>query len=102
MNTTNNKIYSKPFLKSLFLVQNKYHQHGVLFHTLRVVWNALKAKEYKMLPAAFLHDIGKPVVAHKKDEEDIEYGEYSFTDYEEKQKNGESESALHDIVNHIL
>ncbi len=30
-----------------------------------------------------MHDIGKPFVAYIKDEEDIEYNEYSFTDHEE-------------------
>ena len=37
----------------------------------------------KLIPAALLHDIGKPVVAYQK-EEDIETGEWSFTDHEEK------------------
>jgi predicted HD phosphohydrolase len=68
----------------LFFVQNKYHQHGVLLHTLRVCYYACKAKDFKLLPTAILHDIGKPFVAYKKDEEDIEFGEYSFTDHEEK------------------
>jgi HD superfamily phosphohydrolase len=35
-----------------------------------------------MLPAALLHDIGKPAVAYQKPE-DIPTGEYSFTDHEE-------------------
>ena len=78
-----NSIFSLPFWRSLLFVQNKYHQHGVLMHTLRVVWNVIKAGEWKMLPAAFLHDVGKPFVAYQKDEEDREYGEYSFTDHEE-------------------
>jgi len=37
-----------------------------------------------MLAAAFLHDIGKPFVAFKKDAEDFEFNEWSFTDHEEK------------------
>ena len=74
---------SKPFLKTLFWKQNGHHQHGVLMHTLRVVYHTLRNKDYKMLSAAFLHDIGKPVVAYQKDE-DILLGEYSFTDHEEK------------------
>jgi len=78
-----NKILSKPFLESLFFTQNKWHQHGVLLHTLRVLYNVIKYKEYKFIPAAILHDIGKPFVAHVKDEEDEEFGEYSFTDHEE-------------------
>ena len=84
MNTINNKIFSKPFLDSLFFTQNKWHQHGVLVHTLRVVYNVLKHKDYSMLAAALLHDIGKPFVAFKKDDEDWEYNEWSFTDHEEK------------------
>ncbi|MBA1438717.1 MAG: HD domain-containing protein [Epsilonproteobacteria bacterium] len=84
MNEINNKIFSKPFLDSLFFTQNKWHQHGVLVHTLRVVYYILKNKEYKMIAAGFLHDIGKPFVAFKKDEEDWEFNEWSFTDHEER------------------
>lgn len=83
MNTTKNSLFSKPFLKSLFFIQNDWHQHGVLFHTLRVTYYALKAKDFKLVPACLLHDIGKPFVAYQKSE-DIEYGEYSFTDHEER------------------
>jgi len=70
-------------LKSLFFVQNKWHQHGVLLHTLRVTYYTIKSKDFKLVPAALLHDIGKPFSAFKKDEEDIIYDEYSFTDHEE-------------------
>jgi len=84
MNKTNNSFFSKPFLKSLFIVQNKWHQHGVLVHTFRVLYNVLKAKDYRFVASAIFHDIGKPFVAFKKDEEDIEFDEYSFTDHEEK------------------
>ena len=84
MNKTNNNIFSKPFLVSLFFTQNKWHQHGVLVHTLRVLYNVLKAGDYKFIAAALLHDIGKPFVAFKKDEEDYEFNEYSFTDHEER------------------
>jgi len=83
MNIQTNNIISKPFFKTLFWKQNGHHQHGVLMHTLRVVYHTLRNKDYKMLTAAFLHDIGKPVVAYQKDE-DIPLGEYSFTDHEEK------------------
>ncbi len=84
MNEVNNKIFSKPFLDSLFFTQNKWHQHGVLLHTLKVVYYTLKHGNFKMLAAALLHDIGKPFVAFKKDEEDREFDEWSFTDHEEK------------------
>ena len=76
-------ILSVPFLKSLFLIQNEWHQHGVLFHTLRVTYYTIKAKDFKLIPAALLHDIGKPFSAFKKNEDDIIHGEYSFTDHEE-------------------
>ncbi|MCD6172702.1 MAG: HD domain-containing protein [Sulfurimonas sp.] len=79
-----NNFFSKPYLKSLFFVQNKWHQHGVLFHTLRVVYYTLKSCEFRMLGAAFLHDIGKPSTAFVKDAEDMEFNEYSFTDHEER------------------
>ena len=79
-----NSLFSKPFLHSLFFMQNKWHQHGVLLHTLRVIYYTLKARQYKMLMAALLHDLGKPSTAFVKDEEDIEFGEYSFTDHEER------------------
>ena len=80
----NNSFFSFAFLNSLFFVQNKWHQHGVFFHTLRVVYYTLKAKDFKLFAAALLHDVGKPSTAYKKDDEDIEFGEYSFTDHEER------------------
>jgi len=78
-----NSILSIPFFNSLFFVQNEWHQHGVFLHTLRVTYYTIKAKDYKLIPAALLHDIGKPFCAFKKDEDDVKYGEYSFTDHEE-------------------
>jgi predicted HD phosphohydrolase len=84
MNEIKNKIFSKPFLDSLFFTQNKWHQHGVLLHTLRVVYYTLKNGDFKMLAAALLHDIGKPFVAFKKDKEDWDFDEWSFTDHEER------------------
>ena len=80
----NNSFFSFAFLNSLFFVQNKWHQHGVFFHTLRVIYYVLKAGEFRLLAASLLHDIGKPFTAYKKDDEDIEFGEYSFTDHEER------------------
>lgn len=84
MSEINNSILSKPFLESLFFVQNKWHQHGVFLHTLRVTYYALKAGDFKFFAAGLLHDIGKPFTAFVKDEEDIEFNEYSFTDHEER------------------
>ena len=84
MNIINNFPLSKPFLKSLFFTQNKWHQHGVFLHTLRVTYYILKHGEFKLFGAGLLHDIGKPFTAFKKDEEDVEFHEYSFTDHEER------------------
>jgi len=84
MNMVNNKILSKPFLDSLFFTQNKWHQHGVLVHTLRVTYYALKAGGFKFLAAGLLHDVGKPFTAFKKDADDYEFNEWSFTDHEER------------------
>ena len=84
MNETNNSLFSKPFLKSLFFVQNKWHQHGVLLHTLRVTYHVIKRGHFKFFATALLHDIGKPFCAFVKDEEDREFNEYSFTDHEER------------------
>ena len=80
----NNSFFSIPYLRSLFIIQNEWHQHGVLVHTLRVVYYTFKAGKFKMITAAFLHDVGKPSTAFVKDDDDREYGEYSFTDHEEK------------------
>ena len=84
MNKTDNHIFSRPFLESLFFVQNKWHEHGILIHTLRVTYHILKDKKFNFFAAGLLHDIGKPFCAFKKDDEDIEFGEYSFTDHEER------------------
>jgi len=84
MNMVNNKILSKPFLDSLFFTQNEWHQHGVLVHTLRVTYYALKGGGFKFLAAGLLHDVGKPFTAFKKDADDYEFNEWSFTDHEER------------------
>ena len=79
-----NKILSKPFLKTLFWHQNKWHAHGVLGHTLKVMWVLTKKGRLDLLPAALLHDIAKPYTAYH-DKEDIAGGckDYSFTNHEE-------------------
>ena len=76
------RVLKKEFFITLCCIQNKWHRYGVFRHTMMVVYHALKAKQYKMIAAGFLHDIGKPLVAYQ-DEEDIEVGEYSFTNHEE-------------------
>ncbi|MBU0720475.1 HD domain-containing protein [bacterium] len=83
MSRKNNSIFSKPFIKSLFFMQNEWHQHGVFLHTLRVTYYALRGGDFRFFAAGLLHDVGKPFVAHQK-EEDIEHGEYSFMDHEER------------------
>ena len=81
--TQTNTLFTKPFLMTLLWMQNKHHRHGVFLHTMRVVYYTVINGDLKMLPAAFLHDVGKPLVAYQK-EEDIVLNEYSFTDHEEK------------------
>ena len=76
------RIFRKEFFITLFIKQNKWHRYGVLVHTLALVYHAIKAKEYKMIAAGLLHDIGKPIVAFQ-DEKDKITGEYSFTNHEE-------------------
>ena len=76
------RIFRKEFFITLFIKQNKYHRYGVLFHTLALVKHAIKHKQCKMIPAAILHDIGKPIIAFQ-DEKDKTTGEYSFHNHEE-------------------
>ena len=76
------RILKKEFYITLFIKQNKWHRFGVLLHTLAVVFHIFKAKKYKMIPAAFLHDIGKSYVAFQ-DEKDKITNEYSFHNHEE-------------------
>jgi len=79
----NNSFISIAFWETLLFKQNRWHKHGVFRHTLKVVYQVLKARDYKFLAAAFFHDLGKPIVAYRKDK-DFETKEYSFTDHEEK------------------
>lgn len=77
-----NKILSKNFLTTLFVKQNKWHNHSVLMHTLKVTYECIKGKDYRFITAGLLHDIGKPFSAYQ-DEKDILSGTYSFTNHEE-------------------
>ena len=76
------RVFRKEFFITLFFKQNKYHRFGVLLHTLALVYHTTKHKQYKMIPSAFLHDIGKPIIAFQ-DEKDKITGEYSFHNHEE-------------------
>ena len=72
---------AKPLDKLIttFWKQNKWHKHGVFVHTLNVVLSAIISGDYRMIPAAFLHDIGKPASATRDDG----VFSYSFKDHEE-------------------
>jgi HD superfamily phosphohydrolase len=72
----------KTIFITTFWTQNSFHAHGVLVHTLRVTFEVVRAKQWKMISAGLLHDLGKPLSAHQKPE-DIVNREYSFTDHEE-------------------
>ena len=78
-----NKIYSKTFLRTLFIKQNHWHRHSVLGHTFKVVFYAIKTKQYKFIAPALFHDIGKPFVASQESPKDIARDTYSFTNHEE-------------------
>jgi hypothetical protein len=76
------RVLKKEFFLSICWKQNRWHRHGVFLHTLKVVYFLIKDHQYKMIPAGFLHDIGKPFVVYQ-DKEDKITGEYSFTNHEE-------------------
>lgn len=65
-----------------FWRQNSWHKHGVFVHTLNVVFSTIKYKDYKMIPAAIMHDFGKPGVSTRDVDKDIL--SYSFKGHEEK------------------
>ena len=76
--------FKKPFFKTLFWHQNKWHRYGIIKHSLAVVSHLIKMEEYKMIPAGLLHDIGKAYAAYY-DAEDIAGGcvDCSFTAHED-------------------
>ena len=76
------RVFRKEFFITLFLKQNKHHRFGVLLHTLALVYHTTRYKQYKMIPSAFLHDIGKPIITFQ-DEKNKITGEYSFYNHEE-------------------
>ena len=78
-----NLVTLKTLLVTIFWKQNNFHAHGVLIHTLRVTWEIIKTRHWKMIPAGLLHDVGKPIAAHQKPE-DVINNEYSFTDHEDR------------------
>ena len=59
------RVFRKEFFITLFFKQNKYHRFGVLLHTLALVYHTTKHKQYKMIPSAFLHDIGNLLLHFK-------------------------------------
>lgn len=75
-----NKIWR--FFFTLFIHQNKWHRFSVLIHTLAVVSQIIKARQYRMIAAGFLHDIGKPFSANKS-VSDPDSWHSSFTNHEE-------------------
>ena len=75
-------MLTKTFFITLFIKQNSHHRYGVLLHTLALVAHIIRARRFKMLLAALLHDIGKPLVAFQ-DANDIRNDEYSFLNHEE-------------------
>ena len=76
------RVFRKEFFITLFLKQNKHHRFGVLLHTLALVYHTTRHKQYKMIPSAFLHDIGKPIITFQ-DEKNKITGEHSFYNHEE-------------------
>ena len=76
------RILRKEFFITLFYKQNNWHKHGVLVHTLKVCWFLLKYKQYNMLLAGLLHDIGKPIIAFQDDKDKLR-DTYSFVNHEE-------------------
>ena len=71
---------NKYFFTTLFVKQNRYHKHSVLVHTLKVVLGVIATSKDKLFTAAWLHDIGNPLVATL----DENGKEFSFTNHEEK------------------
>ncbi len=71
----------KAFWITLFVKQNKWHNHSVLVHTLKVTFHLVRHKRFDMIMAGLLHDVAKPLSAHQ-DEEDLQTGYYSFTNHE--------------------
>jgi len=65
----------------IFWKQNSWHKHGVLVHTLKVVYHIIWNGHYNMFIALILHDIWKPLIATRDDTKEISY---SFTWHEEK------------------
>ena len=72
----------KTILITTFWHQNSHHAHGIFFHTVRVTWEVIKARQWRMIPCGLIHDFGKPGSAHQKPEDLID-NSFSFTDHEE-------------------
>ena len=78
-----NPVFSRNFLRSLFIKQNQWHRHSVLVHTLRVTWYCITHRQYQMIVAGLLHDVGKPYTAKQTEQEDVDHDWYSFKNHEE-------------------
>jgi predicted HD phosphohydrolase len=76
------RILKKSFWVTLFWKQNNWHRHSVLVHTLKVAYLLARDGHWGLVPAALLHDVGKPYVAFRDAKDEIT-GEYSFTNHEE-------------------
>lgn len=76
-----NKVSLLNKLIVIFWKQNSWHKHGVLIHTIKVIFYIIKNRKYKMIPAWILHDIWKPLVATKDNTIELSF---SFTGHEEK------------------
>lgn len=76
------RIFRKEFFITSFWKQNKWHRHGVFIHTVRLIYQCIINRKYSYIPAAILHDIGKPIIAHQTEKDKINK-EYSFTNHEE-------------------
>ena len=71
----------KQILQTIFWKQNSWHRHGVLVHTLKVTWGVIRDRNYRMIPAWFLHDVWKPFVSTRDDTKELSF---SFHGHEEK------------------
>jgi hypothetical protein len=75
-------LFTKKFWHTLLFKQNNQYPYGIIIYNIKTLWNILKNKDYRFIPVALLHTIGKPFAAYQT-QKDIINKEYSFTDHEE-------------------